>query len=87
MTLEANACGLPVIAVQHKLGISPELITKSNGFFVELSPEAVADKIRLLLTNGGLRKGIRKSAMNFAEQHDWDKITKLIEEVYEQVVR
>lgn len=87
VSLEANACGLPVIAVRHKLGISAELITESNGFLVELSPKAIADKIHLLLTDVGLREEMGKSATSFAKQYDWDKITDLIEEVYGQVAR
>jgi len=85
VTLEANACGLPVIAVRHKLGISPELITGSNGLFAELSPKAIANKIRLLLKDTGLREGIGKSAVNFAREHDWEKVTDLIEKVYEEI--
>lgn len=87
VTLEANACGLPVIAVSHKLGISPELITESNGLFVELSPKAIADKIRLLSKDTGLREGMGKNAISFARQHDWEKATDLIEKVYEEICR
>lgn len=87
VSLEANACGLPVIAVKHKLGISAELITESNGFFVELSPKAVADKIQQLLEDKRLKEKMREGSINFAKQYDWDTITNLIEKVYGQVAR
>ena len=87
VSLEANACGLPVIAVKHKLGISAELITESNGFFVELSPKAVADKIQQLWEDKRLKEKMREGSINFAKQHDWDTITNLIEKVYGQVAR
>lgn len=88
VTLEANACGLPVIAIDHPLGIDKRLIlTGETGFFVELASEAIAEKIRLLLKDNELREKMGKNAIKFAQQYDWDKITDLIEKVYEQVAR
>lgn len=88
VTLEANACGLPVIAIDHPLGIDKRLIlTGETGFFVELASEAIAEKIRLLLKDNELREKMGKNAIKFAQQYDWDNITDLIEKVYEQVAR
>lgn len=88
VTLEANACGLPVIAIDHPLGIDKRLIlTGETGFFVELASEAIAEKIRLFLKDNELREKMGKTAIKFAQQYDWDKITDLIEKVYEQVAR
>lgn len=88
VTLEANACGLPVIAIDHPLGIDKRLILAGEtGFFVELTPEAIAEKIRLLLKTNELREKVGKKAIKFAQKYDWDRITDLIEKVYEQVAR
>jgi len=88
VTLEANACGLPVVAVDHPLGIDKRLILAGEtGFFVKLSPEAIAEKIRMLLRNNELRDEMSKNAVKFVQGYDWDKITDLIEKVYRQVVR
>jgi len=88
VTLEANACGLPVIAIDHPLGIDKRLILAGEtGFFVKLSPEAIAEKIRLLLKDNELRGEMGKNAVKFAQRYDWDRITDLIEKVYEQVAR
>jgi glycosyltransferase involved in cell wall biosynthesis len=86
VTQEANACGLPVIAIDHPLGIDKRLIREEkNGFFVKLAPEAIADKIRVLLKDRELRERMAKSAKEFAKQFDWEKITDLIEGVYKEI--
>jgi glycosyltransferase involved in cell wall biosynthesis len=83
VTLEANACGLPVIAVDHPLGIDKRLILEGEtGFFVKLSPEAIAEKIRLILKRDKQRKKMSKNAVEFAQQYDWEKITNKIEKAY-----
>lgn len=86
VTLEANACGLPVVAADHPLGIDKRLIpTGETGFFVNLSPESFAEKIQLLLKDGKLRDKMGTSAVKFAQRYDWDKITDLIEKLYVQI--
>ncbi len=86
VTLEANACGLPVIAVDHPLGIDKRLILAGKtGFFVKLAPEAIAEKTRSLLKNERLRTDMGKNAAEFAQRYDWEKITSTIEEVYEEM--
>lgn len=87
VTLEANACGLPAIATDHPLGIDKRLILEGKtGFFVELTPEAYADKIRLVLKDEKMRNKMSANAMEFAERYDWDKITDEIERVYAELV-
>jgi len=86
VTLEANACGLPAIAADHPLGIDKRLILMGEtGFFVKVTPEAFAEKIKLLLKNKQLRTEMSKNAIKFAQQYDWGKIAGTIEEVYEKL--
>ena len=86
VTLEANACGLPVIAVDHPLGIDKRLILSGKtGFFVELSPDAIAEKIKLLLSDEKLRSQMKANAIEFAQRYDWKKITDEIEKVYAEI--
>jgi glycosyltransferase involved in cell wall biosynthesis len=88
VTLEANACGLPAIAVYHPLGIDKRLILQDKtGFFVQQSPEAIAGKIKLLLKDENLRKEMGKKARDFAQGYDWEKITALMEKVYAEIAR
>jgi len=88
VTLEANACGLPVIAADHPLGIDKRLIpTGVTGFFVKLAPEDFAKKIQMLLKDEKLRSEMKANAIKFAQRYDWGKITSEIETVYKQICR
>lgn len=87
VTQEANACGLPVIAIDHPLGIDKRLIRDGEtGFFVKLAPDAIAEKIRTLLEDRELRRQMSKSAKKFASQFDWENITDSIAKVYREIV-
>lgn len=87
VTLEANACGLPIVAIKHKLGISSELIKDGfNGFFLEkLSSQLMAEKVNLILENEKLKRKMQNNAKKFVRPYDWEKIVDLIEEVYEHI--
>jgi len=84
VVLEANACGIPVITVEHKLNNAADLIENGkNGFIVKLSPNAIADKIIEMIRYVDLNE-ISKHAKNFANQYDWEAITKKVEDVYRE---
>ena len=86
VTLEANACSLPVIAVDHPLGIDKRLILSGKtGFFVELTLDAIAEKIRLLLSDEKLRVQMKANAIEFAQNYDWKKIVGETEKVYAEI--
>lgn len=84
---EANACGLPVIAVRCPNGIDPSLIAEGeNGFFVDqLSPELIAAKAGYLLDNPSLLAAISDKAMRMAARYDWEVITNEHEVLYQAV--
>jgi L-malate glycosyltransferase len=81
---EANACGLPVIAVSHPQGIDPNLLSKSkNGWFIKnLDPKLLADEIELYLDDVAGHDALAKSAAESAKEFDWmlvvDKYCRLI---------
>jgi glycosyltransferase involved in cell wall biosynthesis len=86
VTQEAYACGLPVIAVDHPLGIDKRLIVDGRtGFRVKINPEAIASKIKLLLLNDRLRRSFSKQAIRFVKKFDWEKIVKQIEKIYTDI--
>jgi len=84
---EANACGLPVIAVRCPNGIDPGLIVEGgNGFFVDqLSPELLAAKAGYLLDNPALLSSISSQAMGMAARYDWEVIANEHEMFYQDL--
>lgn len=76
--LEANACGLPVVTLRHRMNAVSDLV-KDTGFVCEPTPESLAD---------GIVKGLEgKSEMmercrRTAEKYDWERICDLAEKVY-----
>ena len=84
VVIEANACGIPVITVDHKDNAARDLIVEGkNGFVCQLNEEEIAKKIMRILENSSGRK-MKKACMNLAKKYDWDKIIDKVEEVYLQ---
>ena len=82
--LEANACGLPVIAYRHENGIANELIDEGmNGYWVEeINPKAMETKIRQLLLDESQGQKIKDNSIKNAEKHDWINIGKEYEDYF-----
>ncbi|MCL5072415.1 MAG: glycosyltransferase family 4 protein [Actinobacteria bacterium] len=82
VALEANACGIPVLTIDHKNNAVRDLIRENrNGFICRLNEEEIAEKIIMVLENNSGRD-MKKSCMDFAEKYDWNKIVGEIEEIY-----
>lgn len=81
--LEANACGVPSIVVNHPENGSTAVVKDDEtGFIVEPTPEAIADKIEDVLLDADLRERLSKNARKYGKEHDWDNIVADLEEVY-----
>ena len=82
--LEANACGLPVVAYRHENGIANELIDEGmNGYWVEeINPKAMETKIRQLLLDESQGQKIKDNSIKNAEKHDWINIGKEYEDYF-----
>tara|TARA_B100000686_G_scaffold24860_1_gene23757 strand:+ start:319 stop:1500 length:1182 start_codon:yes stop_codon:yes gene_type:complete len=82
--LEANACGLPVVAYRHENGIANELINEGmNGYWVEeINPKAMGKKIRQLLLDESQGQKIKDNSIKNAEKHDWINIGKEYEDYF-----
>jgi glycosyltransferase involved in cell wall biosynthesis len=81
--VEAAACGIPVIA--SNIGGLPEVVVDGQtGFLVPpKKPEAIADKIMLLIKNIELRDKMGASARKFVEQNYlWEKNAAEMEKLY-----
>jgi glycosyltransferase involved in cell wall biosynthesis len=87
--LEANACGLPVVAVAEG-GVRETVIDGVNGLLVEHSHQAMADAIRRLLDDKEYAQMLGKSGRRLVEQK-WqvaasvDRLEQRILEVLENV--
>jgi len=82
VVIEANACGIPVITVNHKDNAARDLIEEGkNGFVCQLNEEEIAKRILKILENSSGRK-MKEDCKDFAKKYDWDKIVEEIEVVY-----
>ena len=74
--LEANACGLPVIAYKTDQGVSEELIEEGvNGYWVEeTNYKAMAENFYQLLLDKGLEQNIKDNSIEYARRYDWSNI-------------
>jgi len=81
--LEALACGLPVVTVDHPANAVRDLLTESNGFLCNLSAQDLADKIRLALQH---HTEMRSACIQSAASYDWDCIAADVEAYYQAVI-
>jgi glycosyltransferase involved in cell wall biosynthesis len=74
VALEANAAGIPVITTNHPDNAARELVTNGvNGYVVEPSAEAIAERIITILENGKTMKPKKD-----IKQYDWDSVAENI---------
>lgn len=81
--LEANACGLPVVTVRHKMNAVCDLVTGRTGVVCEPSEEELATAILEEIDAG---KDKRQKCIDLARSYDWDEISRLVEQIYEMGV-
>jgi len=83
VVIEANACGIPVITMDHKDNASRDLIEEGrNGFICQLDEEEIKKRIIKILINNSSREMQKKVCMDLAKKYDWNKIVDEIEGVY-----
>ena len=78
--LEANACGLPVVTVRHRMNAVMDLVTEQTGMVCEPTAEALAESLCRALQKGD---GMRGRCIEMARKYDWDEICDRAERVYE----
>jgi glycosyltransferase involved in cell wall biosynthesis len=80
VVLEANACGLPVVVVDHPMNAAKDLIKEGkNGYISDATFESLSNNIKLAINS---RKEIADYCREMAGEYDWDKIVKKLEIAY-----
>lgn len=81
--LEALACGLPVVTVDHPDNAICELITENTGFLCPLSADALAAAIRAALSG---YPAMKTACVRSAEAYDWNLIVDRAEDYYQSLI-
>jgi glycosyltransferase involved in cell wall biosynthesis len=84
--VEANACGLPVIA-SNRPGLKDSVKHGETGFLVEYGrPRAFADKALEILLNQELWKSMSAAALHWAQSLTWNRTAGEMEEILRKEV-
>jgi glycosyltransferase involved in cell wall biosynthesis len=81
-TIEAAACGLPIVA--SRINGTEDFITPGeNGFFIEHDAGDAAKALRLLIANADLRKAMGNAGRRLVETgYTWDRVASMTETAY-----
>ncbi len=84
--VEAQACGLPVVA--SRFGGFPEVVDEGRTglLFTPRDPAALAAAVRVLLDDPARRAAMAAAAPGWAAQFAWPAVTDRIEAVYREVL-
>jgi glycosyltransferase involved in cell wall biosynthesis len=81
-TIEAAACGLPIVASRIN-GTEDFINPGENGFFIEHDADDAASALRLLIQKAELRKTMGTAARKLVETHyTWDRVAAMTETAY-----
>ena len=81
-TIEAAACGLPLVTSCIN-GTEDFVAPGKTGYFVEHDPDHAAKVLRPLLENRDLRKTMGNSALRLVRAlYTWDRVAEMTEEAY-----
>ena len=81
--LEAMACGLPVITINHPQNAVNDLIRGGCGISCRLDPGDCADAIQTALVNAHT---MGTAGRESAGTYDWEEIVDMIEEIYQKTI-
>lgn len=80
VALEANACGIPAVVVNHAGNATKDLIKiGKNGFIADSSESSFSDRILDAIKKGSILKA---RSIEEASKYNWNRVSKEIEEEY-----
>jgi glycosyltransferase involved in cell wall biosynthesis len=82
--LEAMACGLPVVTVDHPQNATADLVTPETGIIASLSPKSLSNAIRTCLQD---RLRFKNACHMKAKNYDWESVVDRTEHYYASVMR
>jgi L-malate glycosyltransferase len=77
--LEANACGLPVVTIEHKMNAVMDLVTKETGAVCQPTKQALAEAIYRMLPK---KEKMQRRCIEEAKKYDWERACDRAEKVY-----
>ncbi|MCX6677068.1 MAG: glycosyltransferase family 4 protein [Methanothrix sp.] len=80
--LEANACGLPVVTVKHRMNAVMDLVKTDTGVVCLPTEQAIAGAICCTLQEKGKMRG---RCIEEARKYDWEKICDRAERAYNYI--
>ena len=85
--LEANACGVPALVVQHPDNAALELVRDDvTGIICDLAPHPMAANIRAYLADPLLQSRMSKAALATAATYSWDAYVNKMEAALKSLV-
>jgi L-malate glycosyltransferase len=85
--LEANACGVPALVVQHPDNAALELVRDDvTGIICDLAPHPIAANIRAYLADPLLQTRMGKAALATAASYSWDAYVNKMEAALKSLV-
>jgi glycosyltransferase involved in cell wall biosynthesis len=85
--LEANACGLPALVVQHPDNAALELVRDDvTGIICDLAPHSMAANIRVYLADPALQARMSNAARATAATYSWDAYVNKMEAALQSLV-
>ena len=82
VVIEANACGIPVITINHKDNAARELIMEGeNGYTCFLDEQEIAHRV-LKVINKEIDVQTKNNCIDLVKKYDWIKLIDRIEDVY-----
>jgi len=85
--LEANACGVPALVVQHPDNAALELVRDDvTGIICDLAPNQMAANIRAYLADPVLQARMSKAALALAATYSWDAYVNKMESALKSLI-